>query len=117
LYLSLIHVIVIYNKGIIMNFLTKAQRIEQARRELHATLARVGYSGKKRGSSTLHIPAPVKSAVSTSDAIPGNGVAKDRKVYTGNEIAGIATMHKSNAVPVRKDNKQSIIDIANMRRG
>jgi hypothetical protein len=26
-------------------------------------------------------------------------------------------MHKSNAVPVRKDNKQAMIDISNMRRG
>lgn len=36
--------------------------------------------------------------------------------YTGNEIAGIATMHKSNAVPVRKDSTMAV-EISRMRRG
>jgi len=36
------------------------------------------------------------------------------KVYTGNAIVGISTMHKSNAVPVF--NKQAAIDISKMRR-
>jgi hypothetical protein len=36
------------------------------------------------------------------------------KVYTGTLIKGIATMHKSNAVPIL--NKQDAIDISNMRR-
>lgn len=52
----------------------------------------------------------------TSDTICSHGPAKERKQYTGNELAGIATMHKSNAVPIRKDNKQAAIDVANMRR-
>lgn len=46
----------------------------------------------------------------------GNGLKKQTVRYTGDEIAGIATMHKSNAVPIRKDDKQGAIDIANMRR-
>jgi hypothetical protein len=46
----------------------------------------------------------------------GNGLKKEAPKYTGDEIAGIATMHKSNAVPIRKDDKQGAIDIANMRR-
>ena len=36
------------------------------------------------------------------------------KVYTGDAIVGISTMHKSNAVPVF--NKQAAIDISKMRR-
>ena len=36
------------------------------------------------------------------------------KVYTGEAIIGISTMHKSNAVPVF--NKQAAIDISKMRR-
>ena len=36
------------------------------------------------------------------------------KVYTGNAIIGISTMHKSNAVPVF--NQQEAIDISKMRR-
>ena len=35
--------------------------------------------------------------------------------YTGTLVKGIATMHKSNAVPVFSD--QEAIDISNMRRG
>lgn len=36
------------------------------------------------------------------------------KVYTGDAIVGISTMHKSNAVPIF--NKQAAIDISKMRR-
>jgi hypothetical protein len=52
----------------------------------------------------------------TSDQIPSNGNARRVNTYTGDELLGIATMHKSNAVPVRKDSKQSAQDISNMRR-
>lgn len=52
----------------------------------------------------------------TSDKIAGNGTAKDRQKYTGDEIAGIVVTHKSNLMPVRKDNKQAAIDAASMRR-
>ena len=46
----------------------------------------------------------------------GMGVAtkKPSPVYTGTLIKGIATMHKSNAVPVLND--QDAVDIAKMRR-
>jgi hypothetical protein len=36
------------------------------------------------------------------------------KVYTGTNMLGIATMHKSNAVPVF--NSESAVEISNMRR-
>ncbi len=50
----------------------------------------------------------------------GNGIGsyipkKPEMQYTGDELAGIATMHKSNMVPVRKDSNDAI-DIARMRR-
>lgn len=38
----------------------------------------------------------------------------EQKVYTGNKIVGIATMHKSNLVPIF--NEQAAKDVANMRR-
>ena len=41
--------------------------------------------------------------------------APERKQYTGDLIAGIATMHKSNAVPVMKGTDEAK-DIARMRR-
>jgi len=45
---------------------------------------------------------------------PDSTAKKERMVYTGTLVKGIATMHKSNAVPVIDD--QHIIDIARMRR-
>ena len=54
--------------------------------------------------------------VKTSDKICDNGSIKESVKYTGTEIAGIVTTHKSNLMPVRKDNKQAAIDAANMRR-
>ena len=52
----------------------------------------------------------------TSDCIPGNGIATKETFYTGDEIIGIGTMHKSNAVPIRRDNKEAATDLASMRR-
>lgn len=45
-----------------------------------------------------------------------NGVATlaPAKVYTGTKVKGIATMHKSNAVPVFSD--EEAVDISKMRR-
>ena len=45
---------------------------------------------------------------------PDSTAKKERMEYTGTLVKGIATMHKSNAVPVIDD--QHIIDIARMRR-
>jgi hypothetical protein len=44
----------------------------------------------------------------------GNATLKPPKVYTGDKVKGIATMHKSNAVPVFSD--EQAIDISKMRR-
>jgi len=52
----------------------------------------------------------------TSDTICSNGSKKETQTYTGNEIAGIVVTHKSNLMPIRKDNKDAAIDAANMRR-
>lgn len=52
----------------------------------------------------------------TSDTICSNGIKKQTNKYTGNEIAGIVVTHKSNLMPVRKDNKEAAVDAANMRR-
>ena len=61
----------------------------------------------KRGD-TSHIPS----------AGHGVGIAakKESQQYTGDLICGIATMHKSNAVPIMKGTKQAE-EIAKMRRG
>ena len=44
----------------------------------------------------------------------GNATLAPAKVYTGTKVKGIATMHKSNAVPVFSD--EQAIDISRMRR-
>lgn len=53
---------------------------------------------------------------SVTSAPSADSCAKPNRVsYTGTLVKGIATMHKSNAVPIIND--QEATDIANMRRG
>lgn len=44
----------------------------------------------------------------------GNATKSAPKVYTGDKVKGIATMHKSNAVPVFTD--EQAVEISSMRR-
>ena len=57
--------------------------------------------------STRHIPS--------RDSGGGNATLAPAKVYTGTKVKGIATMHKSNAVPVFSD--EEAVEISRMRRG
>ena len=50
-----------------------------------------------------------------SRVTPGASTAPVHKVYTGTKVKGIATMHKSNAVPVFSD--EEAVEISRMRRG
>jgi hypothetical protein len=45
----------------------------------------------------------------------GTATLAPAKVYTGTKVKGIATMHKSNAVPVFSD--EEAVEISRMRRG
>ena len=56
--------------------------------------------------NTKHIP-------SRGDGM-GNATMAPPKIYTGTKVKGIATMHKSNAVPVFSDEEAQ--DISRMRR-
>lgn len=56
-------------------------------------------------ATTKHIPS-----VDTG----GSSTAPVHKVYTGNKIIGIGTMHKSNAVPIFSQDEAK--DISSMRR-
>ena len=77
-------------------------------------LSDVGARVSKRGS-VVELPSKFeRSGPQTSDTIPAHTGKKDSNVYTGSLIKGIATMHKSNAVPVI--NKEQATDISNMRR-
>ena len=59
-----------------------------------------------------------KPNVELGNKIAGHGPAKESMVYSGErQLLGIATMHKSNMVPVFADKKEDAKDIAAMRRG
>jgi len=52
-----------------------------------------------------------------SNKIAGHGTKKEGNTYSGErQLLGIATMHKSNMVPIFADKKEDAKDIASMRR-
>ena len=54
---------------------------------------------------------------SLSNNIGGSTPRRESMQYTGKrKLIGIATMHKSNMVPIFEDNKEQAIEIAQMRR-
>jgi hypothetical protein len=63
-------------------------------------------TGATDRAGTAHIP---------SRNTGGNATLAPAKVYTGTKVKGIATMHKSNAVPVFSD--EEAVEISRMRRG
>ena len=76
--------------------------------------------GKNADVPILSIPdyRVDRPSLPTSDTICGGSTAqKESQTYSGErQLLGIATMHKSNMVPVFADKKQDAVDIANMRR-
>lgn len=54
-------------------------------------------------------------SLKTSDSVPGLCAKKESLQYTGDLIVGIATMHKSNLVPIMRGTEQAK-DVAQMRR-
>lgn len=67
-------------------------------------------------SYSLRIPEGRNTTAHIKSVDTGVSVAtvKPPKVYTGTKVKGIATMHKSNAVPIFSD--EEAIDISKMRR-
>lgn len=99
---------------------TKAElaEAEAARKRMDAWLALPKFA-RTRTPPPVRAPAPVQArqapAKPPSLVTPGGSAAKrPSPVYTGENVLGIAQMHKSNAVPVFKD--EDIKDIAKMRR-
>jgi hypothetical protein len=93
--------------------LLKRQGIEQEERKRKramsaGNLMSTGYS--------LAIPEGRNTTSHLKSLDSGLGVAtlSPAKVYTGTMVKGIATMHKSNAVPVFSD--EQAVDISRMRR-
>lgn len=101
----------------------KARELDQSWKELQAKWG-VEAEEKKRkralSAPTLSYKLSAPPGRTTSNNIPsrvteGGSTAPVHKVYTGDKILGIATMHKSNAVPVFSD--EQAVDISRMRRG
>jgi len=102
----------------------KARELEESWKELQKRWA-IEAEDKKRNramsapslstSYSLKIPEGRNTtAYIKSVDTGGNATLKAPKVYTGTKVKGIATMHKSNAVPVFSD--EEAIDISKMRR-
>ena len=102
----------------------KARALDESWKELQKKWA-VEIEDKKRkralsaeplkGNYSLTIPEGrnTTSHIKSVDT-GGNALLKPNPVYTGTKVKGIATMHKSNAVPVFSD--EEAIDISKMRR-
>lgn len=78
------------------------------------------YQTKKKIVTDVTPWSPTKSYVRETTRYPslntGNVAATkaEPKIYTGTKVLGIATLHKSNAVPVF--NSEEAVDISKMRR-
>jgi hypothetical protein len=101
----------------------RARELEQSWKDL---LKRQGVEAEeKKRARALKAPAldyklSAPPGRTTSTHIPsrdtgGNATLAPAKVYTGTKVKGIATMHKSNAVPVFSD--EEAVEISRMRRG
>jgi hypothetical protein len=117
---------------------TKAQQaqFEQQHREYNKRMKRMGchnqmmsieaydlyvrglYKPKLKGvqpmPETKAYRRETKHYPSVGDGV-GVALKTESQKYTGTLIKGIATMHKSNAVPIL--NKEQAIEVSNMRRG
>jgi len=102
----------------------KTQRQLAAEAEHEAYLKRLGVGRAslpvdKKGRRLGINPLPDLSTGPrvTSDAVPSNGNARRVNQYTGEQqLLGVATMHKSNLVPIFANKKEDAKDIASMRR-
>jgi len=106
----------------------KSERQLQAEREHDAWLRKRGLApdqlkevlphnakGKRVGVYKIPTYKTETNSLPTSDRIAPVAGKRKANVYTGDEIAGIGVMHKSNAVPIRKDSNAAK-EIASMRR-
>lgn len=95
----------------------KRASLLEAEARMESFLKKVGYKGNNV-SRVNSIPdyRVHSNTPRTSDIICSNGTKRDTLKYTGDEILGIVTTHKSNLMPIRKDNKEEAKEAAKMRR-
>ena len=106
----------------------KSASVLEAERQHAKFLKKMGVSGPKEtkpkrslaqsGSAPALGAGGQKFESSNSDQFYNPTMAKPKpNIYSGErKLIGIATMHKSNSVPIFEDNKELAIEIARMRR-
>ena len=95
---------------------SKSTKIAAEQAKIDALLKKVGYTGKSGPvSRVLDYSTRVPGLAECSNTVTYTPHSRVRKKYTGDEIIGIAVMHKSNAVPIRS--KKTAEEVAKMRRG
>ena len=92
--------------------LLKRQGLEQEDKKRNRAMKAPSLSG----SYSLKIPEGRNTTahIKSRGDFTGNATLPPAKVYTGTKVKGIATMHKSNAVPIFSD--EEAVDISKMRR-
>ena len=98
----------------------KSRELEAEWHELQQRWAVPAKSSRRAPVEPLTYQLTAPPGRSGSQHIPsrdtgGVAVLAPVKVYTGTKVRGIATLHKSNAVPVFSD--QEAVEISRMRRG
>lgn len=104
--------------------ISKKQRLVAIRKENDDYYRKLGFKGGeslkgKHGRRIgIHAVPDLRAGLSdmppTSDTICSNGNRRESVKYTGTLVKGIATMHKSNAVPITSG--EQAIEISSMRR-
>ena len=92
------------------------KRMLEAQARHDAWLEKMGVKGrtKLKGVEHVNLRDGIVENAKLTNGIAGNGTKKDAKVYTGDYVKGIATMHKSNAIPITSG--EQAIEVSQMRR-
>jgi len=74
-------------------------------------------TGQRAGINDIPDYRATRETIALSNDVAAHGPAKESMTYSGErQLLGIATMHKSNMVPIFADKKEDAKDIASMRR-
>lgn len=94
----------------------RSRRLQEAHDRHEKWLASLGITKRStlKGVDHVNLKEGIKENTQLTNGISGNGTKKDAKTYTGDYVKGIATMHKSNAIPVTSG--EQAIEVAQMRR-
>jgi hypothetical protein len=109
----------------IKNKRSKSKKLAKAHDEHEAWLKSMGVGkvklptnakGERVGLNSIP-DYKTRDTVKLSNKVAGHGPAKQGNTYSGERVLlGVATMHKSNMVPIFADKKEDAKDIASMRR-